>query len=236
MSTRVTRGLAAAFLLCLACPEEGLWGQSPGAELPTVAVMDFTGFLLGEGGNSAPLGKAVSAMLVTEFVGRPGLHVIERHQLAALIQEQKLALSGLVDEGQAVEIGKLVGAQYMLFGAATAAGGTLRMDVRAVDVETSEILAVDKLSGKTEELLDLVVRAADNFGGKLNLSPPSDRPDVEAVPARATIEFSRALDSEDKGDLDKAIEHYRNTLEIHPHHQGAKRALERLESGGGSDA
>ena len=206
--------------------------QTP-ADVPVIAVMDFTGFLLGEGGNSAPLGKAVSAMLVTEFSGRPGLKVIERQNLQELIQEQKLALSGLVDERQAVQIGQLLGAQYMLFGVASAAGGTLRIDVRAVDVETSEIVTVDKLSGKTEELLDLVVRAADNFSGKLNLSPPSERPEVAPIPARATIEFSRGVDYEDKGDLEKAVEHYRRTLELHPEHSDAKRALERLASGGG---
>jgi hypothetical protein len=173
-------------------------------------------------------------MLVTEFTGRPGLRVIERQNLQALIQEQKLALSGMVDESQAVQIGQLLGAQYMLFGVASSAGGTLRIDVRAVDVETSEILVVDKLSGKTEELLDLVVRAADNFSGKLDLDPPSNRPAVAPIPPRATIEFSRAVDFEDKGDLEKAAEHYQRTLEIHPDHQDAKRALERLAASGGN--
>ena len=219
----------AVLALGLGAPDSGAQATE---DVPVVAVMDFTGFLLGEGGNSVPLGKAVSAMLVTEFTGRPGIRVIERQNLQALIQEQRLALSGMVDDSQAVQIGQMLGAQYMLFGVASSAGGTLRIDVRAVDVETSEILAVDKLTGKTEELLDLVVRAADNFGGKLDLQPPSDRPSVAPIPARATIEFSRGVDFEDKGDLEKAAEHYQRTLELHPDHQDARRALERLASGG----
>lgn len=232
MSTRAFGGLAVALLSALLLPGESVRAQATGADLPTVAVMDFTGFLLGEGGNSAPVGKAVAAMLTTEFTGRPGLRVIERHALQDLIQEQKLALSGLADESQAVEIGKLLGVQYMLYGAASGVAGTLRLDIRAVDVETSEILTAEKLSGRTEELLDLVVRAADSFAGKLNLQPPSERPEMEAVPAMATIEYSRALDYEDRGEIESALEHYRKTLEIHAAHQGARNAIQRLESGG----
>ena len=231
MPTRlVNRALAA--LLAAAVSAPGALAQAADPNLPTVAVLDFTGFLMGEGGNSAPLGKAVSAMLITELTGQPGLRVVERFELQDLIQEQKLALSGLVDENQAVEIGRLVGAQYMVYGQVSGVMGTLRMDMRAVDVETSEILEVMKLTGKTEELLDIVVQMADDFADQLDLAPPSDRPDVASVPPMATIEFSRGLDFEDKDDVPTAIEHYRKALEIFPGHEGARRALERLESGG----
>jgi len=222
------RGLWAVLLAsALAAPVQGQAGDAP-----TVAVGDFNGFLLGEAGNSAPVGKAVAVMLVTEFSGRPGLQVIERQQLRQIIEEQKLALSGLVDENQAVEIGRLLGVRYYFFGQASGVAGTLRLDVRAVDVETSEIVTVLKLSGRTEELLDMVVRIADDFAGMLDLDAPAERPDVQDVPAMATIEFSRAIDYEDKGEVEQAIEHYRKALEIHPAHEGARRALERLESGG----
>ena len=204
--------------------------QTP--DIPTVAVMDFTGFMLGESGNSVNLGKAVAAMLVTEFSGRDGMRVIERANLQDLLREQRLALTGRVDESSAVEIGKIAGAQYVLHGQVMSLGATLRMDIRAVDVETSEVIAVIKKMDQTDALLGVIVSIADDFAEELDLTPPSQRPEIEPIPVRATIEFSRAVDFEDRGETDQAIEHYEAALEIHPNHRDALRALDRLRGGG----
>ena len=197
-------------------------------DLPTVAVLDFTSFMMGDGGAAVNLGKAITAMLVTEFSNRDGIQVIERAQLNDMLREQDLVLSGRVDESSAIEIGKMLGAQYVLLGQASSIVDNLRMDIRAVDVETSEIVAVLKKSDRTSELLSVVVALADEFGQQLNLVPPSDRPAMESIPVPATIAFSRAVDFEDRGELDRAIQEYERTLELHPTHRDAQLALQRL--------
>ena len=201
------------------------------ADVPTVAVMDFNGFMLGEAGNSVAIGKAMSAMLVTEFSGRDGLNVLERQSLQSILQEQRLALSGRVEESSAIEIGKILGVQYMFWGAVTSIPGQLRVDIRAVDVETSAVVTVLKKMEKPEALLDVVIWVADEFSAKLNLTPPADRPEAPAIPVRATIELSRAVDYEDKGDTAKAMEHYQKALDIYPDLKDAQRALDRLRGG-----
>ena len=105
-------------------------------DVPRIAVMDFNGFMLGESGNSVNIGKAVSAMLVTEFAVREGLEVLERQQIKALLAEQRLTLSGRVDESSAVEIGKLLGVQYVFHGSVTSLVNQPRLDIRPVAVET----------------------------------------------------------------------------------------------------
>lgn len=203
-----------------------------GQDEPTVAVMDFSSFMMGDGGASVQLGKAISAMLVTEFTGRPGMRIVERARIQDLIREQDLSLSGRVDE--AIEIGKMLGVQYVLHGQVTSIAGNLRMDIRAVDVETSEIVSVMKTSAQTTELLSVVVELADEFGQSLDLVPPSERPEVRSIPVAATIAFSRGVAYEDDGEVGLAIEQYENTLELHASHRDAKRALERLRGGNGS--
>lgn len=226
---RASLPLAAALALLLA-GSQGVRAQA-GSDVPTVAVLDFTGLMVGQGGNSAPLGKAVSAMLVTELIGRPGMKVVERSQLQDLLTEQKLSLSGRVDENTALEVGKLVGAQYVIHGQVTSIADNLRMDMRAVNVETSEIMEVQKLSGRTDDLLDVVVKLADQFSTKLHLPPPAHATAAK-IPVLATVEFSRGVDFEDKGDSEHALEHYRAALKIAPDHSGAKAAVVRLEKGG----
>lgn len=200
-------------------------------DAPTVAVLDFTGLMLGDAGNSVAIGKALSAMLVTEFSSREGLRVLERQNLQEILTEQRLALSGRVDESSAVEIGKILGVQYVFAGAVVSMGNQLRVDIRATDVETSEVVTVLKKNDKPEQLLEVVVWIADEFSRKLSLTPPSGRPDAEPIPIRATIEFSRAVDFEDKGDTAKAMEHYQKALDLYPKHRDAQRALDRLREG-----
>lgn len=197
-------------------------------DVPTVAVMDFSSFMMGDGGAAVNLGKAISAMLVTEFSGREGMRIVERAQLNDLLREQDLNLSGRIEEADAIEVGKMLGVQYVLHGQVTSIADNLRMDIRAVDVETSEIVTVMKKSDRTGELFAVVVGLADEFGEALNLVPPSERAEMESIPVPATIEFSRAVDFEDRGETDRAIEHYEATLEIYPNHRDARRALERL--------
>lgn len=223
--------LSLAALFFLAWGEVGV-AQEPDSDLPGVAIMDFTGLMIGQGGNSVPLGKAVSAMLTTEMTGRPGMRVIERQNLQSILQEQRLALSGRVDESTAIEVGRMVGAKYVIFGQVTSIGDMTRMDMRAVAVETTEILEVQKLSGATTDLLSLVVRMADIFSMQLELEPLSARAEVEAIPVQATIAFSRGVDFEDRGERERAIEQYRLALEHYPGHRDAQRALERLQGGG----
>ena len=194
--------------------------------------MDFSGFMLGQAGNSEPIGKAVSAMLVTEFAIRDGLEVVERQQIQDLLQEQRLTLSGRVDESSGVEIEKLLGVQYVFHGSVVSIATQLRIDIRAVDVETSEIKSVMKSIDLTINLFEVVVGIADKFGEELDLPPLSERPRIEPIPIGATIAFSRAVDYEDKGETENAIEQYEAVLEIHPNHRDARRALDRLRGGG----
>lgn len=198
---------------------------------PTIGVLDLNGFMLGEAGNSAPLGKAVSAMLITEFSSRDGIRVVERQDLRRVLEEQRLALSGRVDDATAVEVGRLLGAQFVVFGQVSSFANNARMDIRAVNTETSETAEAQKLSGDIEDLLDIVVRIADNFVENLDMPAPSERPEIEPIPVQATIAFSRGVDFEDKGDIEQAIQFYQQTLEIHPDHRDAQLALQRLQGG-----
>jgi len=225
MRTRTFSVATALAVVSLSVQAVEVQGQQ---DVATVAVMDFNAFMMGEGGASVNLGKAISSMLVTEFSGREGMRIVERRQLMDLIQEQDLSLSGRVDDAVAIEVGKLLGVQYVLLGQAMSIVDNLRIDIRAVDVETSEVIAVMKKTDETIQLLNVVVELADEFSEALSLSPPSARPEVEVIPVAATIALSRALTYEDDGEIEQAIEQYEAVLAIHPTHRDAQRALERL--------
>lgn len=101
--------------------------------------------------------------------------IIERDQLAAIGREHKLNMSGLVDTGTAVEIGRIAGCQYMLLGAVTQFSknvtdqkfvfiqetkydASVTVDMRVVDVATSEVVLTLAETGsavRTDSAIDL---------------------------------------------------------------------------------
>ena len=163
----------AAFLFVLGCATSGKEAkeEAPPRTLPAykysgkkipVVVMDFETRVPGHGWR---VGKGASDMLITALVKTKKYRVYERERLKSIMKEQKLQMSGAVDMSTAVQIGKLVGAKYILTGAVTefgvaksgAHGGGFfdvgkqhyraTVDVRAVNVKTGEIVFADTGSG-----------------------------------------------------------------------------------------
>ena len=78
-------------------------------------------------------------ILITELARNGSMRVVERARLNELIQEQDLGASGRVDPNTAAQVGKLVGAKFMVLGGFVDLFGDFRIDARIVDVETGEL-------------------------------------------------------------------------------------------------
>ena len=107
---------------------------------------------------------APGELLVTQLVNAGSFSVIEREKLDLIMQEQNLGQSGAVTPQTAAKIGKLLGVNYIITGAVsewsttdkdinvgvTGMGKTAytaTVDVRAIDVNTGEIVAAVKGEG-----------------------------------------------------------------------------------------
>src|SRR6476469_10168010 len=128
------------------------------AAKPTVAIMYFNNNVFTKDARDYDgLTKGVPDFLVSEMSGNPNIRVIERDQVQKLIDEQKLTSGGQVDRETAVKIGKLLGAQHMIFGGFMAdPKGNFRIDARAVNVETGAIEYTDRVQDRSDNVLSLV--------------------------------------------------------------------------------
>lgn len=199
-----------------------------GQQAISVAVVDLSSFMMGPGGASVSLGKAIGAMLTTELEARQGVQAIPRAMLKGILREQNLHLSGRIEESDAIAIGRLLGVQYILHGQATSIVDNLRMDVRVVDVETARVITVIKRSDRTTELAGVVLGIVDDFSSAVGAAMPTEAAEAVSIPVAATIAFSRGLDLEDLGDPLGATREYQAALEAHPGHRDAMIALERV--------
>lgn len=71
--------------------------------------------------------------------------LIARKDLQAVLEEQKLQLSGLLTEAQTTRIGELLGAELLLAGELYEKDGGYDLFLKLIRVETAEILAVTKI-------------------------------------------------------------------------------------------
>lgn len=98
----------------------------------TLAVADFRAI-----GCPFFLGGAVAEQIRGRLSEQPEWIVVEKAQVAAVAAEQRLNLSGLVDDDTAVKAGRYLGARYVIVGSVNCMGYTYTLSARLVDVETA---------------------------------------------------------------------------------------------------
>jgi len=103
----------------------------------TVAVVDFTDLQ----GNVTELGR----FLAEEFsialsLTAKDFEVIDRTHLKTLLQEHRLAATGIIDPQTARRLGEIAGVQALVTGSITAFGDTVRLSAKVLDTSTAKML------------------------------------------------------------------------------------------------
>lgn len=201
---------------------------------PGVAVFPFE-----NGGSYGPdredmdaLEVGLQHMLLTELARNSELRIVERAMLREILEEQDLGASGRVDAGTAAQIGRIVGARYVILGGFVDLFGDFSLNARIVDVETSEVLTAQRVRDDREELFDMLFQMSELITAAADL-PPLAREVREArvereVPAEAVILYSRAQTYEDFGDVERAAEVYRRIMRDFPELVEAEEALRQI--------
>lgn len=223
---------AAASLTLAAAPASA---QASGAQTPTVAILYFTNGALIDNAAYAPLSKGMAEMLITELAQNSGVRVVERDRLQSLIEEQNLQNSDRVDKETAVRMGKTLGARHMLMGTFVIdPKKNMRIDVRAVNTETSAIEYTESVTGNADNLLQLVIQ----LGAKVNagLKLPALKTASISVPAskspnqfKAIMAMSQALEAEDRKNTTEAVSLYKQAIALNPDFDRAKVRLASIE-------
>lgn len=231
-----SRSLVALVGLTLTAGLPALVAQGGGQDTrPGLAVFAFT-----NGGSYGQqkedydaLERGMAGMLISELAANPALRVVERENIQHLVDEQNLGTSGRVDGATAAKIGKLVGARYAVMGSFIDLYGDFQVDLRVVNVETSEIIKTEKARMTREHLFDLVRNIAAALNKDLNLPAlprqVSEQRMSRQVPTEALTFYSRALLYQDRGQRDKAIEYYNRALSVFPQYTEASEGLRRLQ-------
>ena len=206
---------------------------------PGLGVLDFDiGATIGQDADDyQALRRGLASMTINELAANNSIRVVERAQLQQILQEQNLGREGRVDPSTVSQIGRLIGARYMVTGTLYDVRGDVRIDARLFDTETGQILRTYRVNGRLDNVFDLVT----NLSGQLlqnNTLPPLQRGAMDehrqanpAPPTQAVMAYSRAVLYADRGDTDRAVEQYRRALQVFPAYTQAKADCNRLQAG-----
>ena len=203
-------------------------------DLDTIAFLYFDNNSLEDREELEPLTKGMTDMFITEFAQLENLKVVERAQLEKLLNEMALGQSGLLDESSAQQVGKMLGAQYLVFGSfMNLYKGQFRIDVRIVQVETGLTIRAEQETGKKKDFYKLVKKLSakiiKNLKFKVSKSDIANLTKVENSSLDAALFYSRGLDYEDAGDINNAKKMYQKALKKNPKYNSAKKRLTELE-------
>lgn len=255
-----SRWMAAAMVIGLVAGSAGPMGAQVDTR-PGVAVLPFENG--GSYGSSQEdydaLRRGIAGLLLSELNASASVRLVDRQETQRLLDEQSLGASGRVDAATAAQVGRLVGARYMITGTFIDLYGTFRLDARIIDVETGEILRtvradprltnVQQLSRMVSSLSTEIMRETQLARLETSSStvlasrpevpaparptqPAPDRAAGQEVPTDALVLYSRALLYEDTGDMARAIEYYQKALEKFPGFSEAKEGLRKARGEG----
>lgn len=202
-----------------------------GPAVKTIAIMQFDNYSVGKYQEQLGLiSKGLADMFAMDFGKISDLKIVERDKINFVLKEIELQQSGNVDQGTAVKVGKILGAQYMVFGSITQLDDKMtRMVVRVVKVETSEIVASVDREGKPD-YFDMEKGLVAELSQKLNITI-SDKArqllqEGGTSSTDATGFYSKGLDYMDKYDYKNAYDNFKKAYEADPKFVEAKRKMD----------
>ena len=105
----------------------------------SVAVLDYEN-LSPLNSSPADLTELLTARAIETIEDKGRYDVVERQQLAMLLEELNLGSSMVVDRKTQLKLGEITGARLMVFGNYQVIENQLRLDVRLVDVESGRVI------------------------------------------------------------------------------------------------
>ncbi len=120
-----------------------------GEESPRIAVLP----LEGSSEMLRKAGRGTAEYILALLVQDPRFTVVDRKHYTKALEELALSQSGVIDETEALEVGKFLSAQYLITGGVSDVLGRVMINVRVIRTETAEIVSASSLSARSEQLM-----------------------------------------------------------------------------------
>ena len=190
-----------------------------------VAVMTFANIT--RDANDEWIGSGIAETVTSDLKNVRGINVIGRTQVFDALKHLSTADLQRVND-QVIDIGRRLGATWIVGGAYQRLGPRIRITAEFVDVRSGRLLKTVKVDGKVDDLFSLQDKIVYELSQGLNVNlRPSE---IQAI-ARAETGSIEAYEAFSRGtmnlrlgtpeSMDRAIEQFEQALGIDPHYASA---------------
>jgi TolB-like protein len=197
-------------------------------------VISITGF---KNNTSNPkndwIGEALADNLTNDLSKVEKFQIVNRGHIKDILKEQKLNYSGMVDEKESLKLGLLVGADRLLRGDFTILNNILIVNTYFINIETGVIEHANQTEGNTSELYFLFKQLTHKVLTELNIEVDEIlklKLNQYATDNIKAIEKNyRGVIAFDRNEIETAIFHFKEAVNIDPFYIDAKTNLEKSE-------
>jgi|JI10StandDraft_1071094.scaffolds.fasta_scaffold110098_2 TolB-like protein len=178
------------------------------------------------------LGKGFTEFVSIEMSKAERIEVIDREKRLETLREIELSQTGLVDEKAQIEAGRMLTAEYIIFGNVYDINNQLSITVKIVETATSKIIFQEKVSGKLSQYDSLSAAVTEKILTKLNILTPASvrRKSTENVNRQEAValQLSSAVDAIDRKDIAGAEKSLRAAKKLDPENEAVTLFLQKL--------
>lgn len=198
----------------------------------TLAILDFSNNSLVDKEKYASLSPGLAEIMITELSKIQNLQLVERQKINSLIQEMQLSQSGILSEDAGVQVGKLLGAHFLVFGSYMISfNNKIRVDIRIVEVETGLTIKAEAVTDEVSKLFKIIKKLNEKITQDLNIKITKQEKKILKegdVSLDVISTFSKGLEYEQANNFNEAKHIYLKILEIDPNFEPAKNRLKEL--------
>jgi serine/threonine protein kinase/tetratricopeptide (TPR) repeat protein len=210
-------------------------GQTGEIEAPpklenAVAVMNFSNITKEPADDW--IGTGIAETVTSDLKNIKGLMIIGRERVFGTLKNLNAGSLADFDEGFAIDVGKRLGATWIIGGGYQRIGTMIRITARFVEVETGKLIKTVKIDGQISEIFDLQDKIVYELSQDLNVHiDTSDLTEIERAETKsveAYEHFSRGmvnLRTGSRDTLDRAIYYFEKAIEYDPNYARAWAAL-----------
>jgi TolB-like protein len=143
---------------CASAPPENttVFRQIPREERVPLMVLNFKNTTLKDIANQyQPWEFGIPSMIMTDLESIGLFNILSWERLKDISEQLKFQYMGMVDEDQAVEVGRLAAARYLLTGNFMIMDQTLRIEAKVLSVESGILIGASAVTGKIDHFFEL---------------------------------------------------------------------------------
>lgn len=203
-------------------------------EKQTLAILDFSNNSLIDREKHASLSQGLAEIMITELSKIESLQLVERQKISSLMREMELSQSGIISEEFGVQVGKLLGAHFLVFGSYMISfDNKIRVDIRIVEVETGITTKAEQVTDKVTRLFEIIKKLNEKITKDLAVKLTDEERKSLTEPEAsldAIAYFSNGLELEESKKIAEAKEMYQKALAKDPDFEPAKKRLRELST------